>query len=460
MADKYGPLFTLQLGLQQALVLNSWEMAKECFTTNDVAVSSRPKLAASKHIGYNDAIFGFAPYGPYWRELRKITTIELLSNARVELLSSIRVTEVATFVEDLYELWTKKESDQILVELKQCFGDMSLNVITKIVAGKRYRLSNLTEVEEKEARRCQKAVREFFDFLGLFVLSDVIPYLGFLDLGGHERAMKKTAKVLDSLLGKWLEEHKRKGASCKVKGEQDFMDVMLSVLDGAELAGYDADTINKATSLGMIAAGTDTGTVTLTWAVSLLLNNQHVLKKAQDELDAQVGKERIVKESDISSLVYLQAIVKEILRLYPPAPLSAPREFTEDCIVGGYRVPRGTRLITNIWKIQTDPRIWSDPLEFKPERFLTTHKHMDVLDKHYELIPFGSGRRACPGALFALRMLHLVLASFLQMFEISTPSKAQVDMTESFGLTNVKATPLEVLLRPRLPFTPYGSKTT
>ncbi|KAB1220427.1 Cytochrome P450 82A4 [Morella rubra] len=462
MADKYGPLFTVHLGLQKALVLNSWESAKECFTTNDLAVSSRPQLVASKHIGYNDAMFGFAPFGPYWRELRKITSIELLSNNRLDLLSHVRATEIETSLEELYQLWTTKKNDldQILVELKQWFGDMSLNVILKMVAGKRYQLSNTIEaVEKKEAHRCQKAVGELAYFIGSFVLSDAIPFLGWLDWGGNEKAMKKTGKELDSLFGKWLEEHKLKRASGEVKGEQDFMDTMLSVLDGADLDGYDADTINKATSLNMIAAGSETTTVTLTWAISLLLNNHHMLKKAQDELDIHVGKERIVKESDISKLVYLQAIVKETLRLYPAAPLSGPREFTEDCIIGGYHVPRGTRLITNIWKIQTDPRIWSDPLEFKPERFLTTHKDVDVWGKHFELIPFGSGRRACPGTSFALRTVHLALARFLQTFEISKPSYAQVDMTESFGLTNMKATPLEVLITPRLHSTLYGLKT-
>ena len=200
----------------------------------------------------------------------------------------------------------------------------------------------------------------------------------------------------------------------------------------------------------MIGGGSDTSTVTLTWAISLLLNNRHVLKKAQDELDIQVGKERIVNESDISKLVYLQAIVKETLRMYPPAPLLAPREFIEDCIIGGYHVPKGTRLITNLWKIQTDPSIWSEPLKFMPERFLTTHKNVDVRGQNFELIPFGTGRRACPGASLGLQMVHLALASFLHMYEISNSSNAQVDMTESFGLTNIKATPLEVLITPRL----------
>jgi cytochrome P450 len=209
----------------------------------------------------------------------------------------------------------------------------------------------------------------------------------------------------------------------------------------------------------MIAGGSDTSAATLTWATSLLLNNRHVLKKAQDELDTQVGKERIVNESDIGKLPFLQAIVKETLRLYPPGPLSAPREFMEDCTIGGYRVPKGTRLITNIWKIQTDPRIWSDPFKFEPERFLTTQKDVDVRGQHFELIPFGSGRRACPGTSLGLQMVYLALASFLHMFEFSTPSNEPVDMSERFGLANIKATPLEVLITPRLPSDLYGLKT-
>ncbi|XP_023894904.1 cytochrome P450 CYP82D47 [Quercus suber] len=454
MADKYGPLFTIKLGLHPALVVSSWDIAKECFTINDLAVSSRPNLVAAKHMGYNYAMVGLTPHGPYWRELRKIIRLELLSTHRLNQLAYIRVSEVEMFLKGLYKLWTKEKdgSGQILVELKQWFGDLSLNVILRMIAGKRYFGVNHDVVQEREARCCQKAVRDFFHFLGLFVVSDAIPDLRWLDLGGHEKAMKRTAKEIDNILREWLEEHKRKRASGETK-EQDFMDVMLSVTDGADLGGYDPDTVNKATCLNLIAGGNDTTAVTLTWATSLLLNNRHVLKKAQDELDDQVGKERTVNESDINKLVYLQAIVKETLRLYPAAPLSAPREFTEDCTIGGYHVPKGTRLIPNLWKIQTDHHKWSDPLKFKPERFLTTHKDVDFKGQNFEFIPFGSGRRICPGASFGVQMVHFALASFLHMYDISTPSNVKVDMTESFGLTNLKATSLEVLITPRLHIT-------
>lgn len=301
--------------------------------------------------------------------------------------------------------------------------------------------------EEKEARRWQKAMGEFFHFLGLFLLGDAVPWLSWLDLGGQQKAMKRTAKELDSILAEWLEEHKQKRTKGK---DQDFIDVMLSAIDGANVAGFNADTVIKATCLTMISGGSDTTMVTLTWTLSLLLNNRQVLKKVYEELDQHVGKSRLLNESDINNLVYLSATIKEAMRLCPPGPLSVQREFREDCTVEGYQVPKGTWLLVNLWKIQTDPRVWADPMEFKPERFLTTHKDVDVRGQQFELMPFGTGRRVCPGISLGLQTTLLTLASFLHSFEVTTRGNAAVDMTGSPGLTNRKLTPLDVLIKPRL----------
>lgn len=206
----------------------------------------------------------------------------------------------------------------------------------------------------------------------------------------------------------------------------------------------------------LILGGIDANVVVLTWAVSFLLNNRHVLKRAQDELDIHVGKHRQVQESDINNLVYLQAIIKETLRIKPPVPLSAPREAMEDCTIAGFHIPAGTRLFPNIWKLQRDPSIWQKPLEFLPERFLNDHANVDVRGKNYEFLPFGSGRRICPGITFALKFLPLALGRLLHGFELGTVSDVAVDMSESPGLTAPKATPLEVTLTPRLPAMLYG----
>lgn len=198
-------------------------------------------------------------------------------------------------------------------------------------------------------------------------------------------------------------------------------------------------------------AASDTTTVTLTWGLSLLLNNRDVLQKAQQELDTHIGRERLPNESDIKNLVYLQAIIKETLRLSPAAAMTVTHESLADCTVGGYHIPAGTRLFVNLWKIHHDPRIWPDPYQFKPERFLTTHKDFDVKGQNFEYIPFGSGRRMCPGFLFASQIMQLTMAKLLHGFEISTPSDEVVDLGESFGPTNLRFAELQVHLTPRLP---------
>ncbi|XP_048130776.1 cytochrome P450 CYP82D47-like isoform X2 [Rhodamnia argentea] len=453
MADEYGPIFTIRLGMFPALVVSSSKMAKECFTKNDLALSTRPRLLAPKILAYDYAMFAFAAYGSYWREVRKMVTMELLTNRRVEsLLNPILASEADVAIRELHELCIENKDDS--VDLKQWFAKLTLNVIIKIVAGKRY-----PGTDKEEEQRCHEALRDFFHFLGMFLAADALPFLRWLDLGGHVKAMKRTAEELEKILGGWLEERKSNSKdSGETNGERDFMDVMLSVLNDEEIGGYDSDTIIKSTCLAMIAGGSDTTMVTLTWAISLLLNNLPILKKAQEELDARIGNRRRVKAADIASLTYLQAIVKETLRLQPPVSLSPPRLFTEDCTIGEYHVPKGTRLIVNISKIHIDPGTWSDPLEFRPERFLSSHKDVDVTDSNFELLPFGGGRRICPGISFGLRTVHFLLARFLHAFEISTSGDSPVDMSESFGLTTIKATPLEVILMPRLPDELYQSR--
>ena len=170
-----------------------------------------------------------------------------------------------------------------------------------------------------------------------------------------------------------------------------------------------------------MVGGSDTVSTTSTWLLSALLNNKHALKCVQEELDLKVGRGRWVEESDIPNLVYLQAVVKETLRLHTTVPLLVPHEAMEDCHVDGYHIPKSTQLLVNAWKLHRDPSVWSDPEYFKPERFLTTHADVDVLRQHFELIPFGSGRRSCPGFAMALQLLPLVVARLRQGFHLSTP---------------------------------------
>ncbi|KAL0355212.1 UNVERIFIED_CONTAM: cytochrome [Sesamum radiatum] len=399
MADKYGPIFSIRLGVHNALIVSSWEIAKECFTSNDMIFCDRPRTAVIQHMSYNFSMFGLGKYGPYWRELRKISMQKLLSNRKIEMLGHLYVTEIRVLMRSLYNSCVDS-GDRKVLEMRKVFGELSLNVMVRVVAG---------DVESDE--KWHEVITEFLRAMGVLTVRDVLPYMKWLDCFGGINRAKKTGKEMDGLLQGWLREHK-KHRTCERDGS--FMAEMMRVADGIarQFPAHDADTITKATCQTMMLGGSGTVAVTLTWALCLLLNNQHTLKNAQEELDKHIEKERLVMESDVEKLVYIQAIIKETLRL--------------------------------------------QPLFARESRFLAEYKEVDVRGKHFELLPFGGGRRICPGISFSLRLMELALANLLHGFDIEKLSNEIVDMTSSFGATNMKATPLEVFLKPRLSSSLYA----
>jgi len=178
------------------------------------------------------------------------------------------------------------------------------------------------------------------------------------------------------------------------------------------------------------------------------MKNPEALKRAQEEIEEEVGRERKVEACDVKKLVYLQAIVKETLRLYPPGPLLVPHEAREDCYIQGHHVPKGTRVFANVWKLHRDPSVWSEAEKFSPERFL--NGEVDE-GQHFEYLPFGSGRRACPGSTLATQVTLITLARLLQAFHLEVPVDEPVDLEEGLGITLPKINPLQILFSSRLP---------
>nr|BBD34753.1 putative cytochrome P450 [Eschscholzia californica subsp. californica] len=451
LADKYGPAFVMKFGQHRSLVVSNTKIVKECFTTNDTLFSNRPSTTAFDLMTYAHDSVAFTPYSPYWRELRKISTLKLLSNNRLKAIKKLRGEEVDVCFRGLYGLWKNKTKNgaPVLVDMKKWFEEVANNVVIRVIVGK---LSFGTKIVDgkEEAVEYKTVMDELLRLASLSLLSDMAPILGWLDFfQGSVRKMKQTGKRLDVLLEKWLGEHREK-KNLVGEDEQDFMDVMLSIVEESKLSGHEADAVIKATCLAMIMGGTDTTAVTLTWIISLLMNNRHALEKAREELETHVGKDRQVEDTDLQNLVYLSAIVKETMRLYPLGTL-LERETKEDCEIGGFHIQGGTRLLVNIWMVQRDPAVWNDPSTFKPERFLTDKSEIDVGGQHFELIPFGAGRRVCPAVSFALQFLHLVLARLIHGYDLGTSNNVEVDLTESpEGHVNHKASPLELLLTPRL----------
>ncbi|XP_048429993.1 dimethylnonatriene synthase-like [Pyrus x bretschneideri] len=464
MADQLGPIYSLKLGQHELLVLSAWEHVQELFTKNDRVSATRANTAGGRYLGYDNAIFSLAPYGDYWRNVRKMATMELLSSRRVKTSSHVRASEVDSFIKTLHSLVCKKDnvdpsspSSSSSVHMSELLEHLTFNINVKLIAGKRLTADQYNE-KHRDVWRFEKAIKETLYLFGVFVWSDAMPCFEWLDgLFGHVSSMKKCFKELDYVLGKWLEEHRQRRLESKDNMvESDLMDVMISNFEEDEIYGHNRDTVIKATALVLMITGTESTSVTLTWAISLLLNNQKVLKSAQEELDIHVGRDRWVQESDLTNLKYFQAILKETLRLYPPGPITGLREAMEDCHLGGYFIPKGTRLLVNIWKLQRDPRMWTNPCEFQPERFMTTHADVDFKGQsNFEYIPFSAGRRSCPGMTLGLHVVQLVLARLIQGFDMSRVGDGAVDMKEGLGLALPKANPLEVLLAPRLPLQLY-----
>ncbi|XP_059637059.1 cytochrome P450 81Q32-like [Cornus florida] len=439
LSARYGPIFLLRFGSRPVLIVSSPSAAEECLAKNDIVFANRPRLLFGKIIGYNYSNLVWAPYGDHWRNLRRISSIEILSSHRLQMLAGVRADEVRLMTRKLFRAY----ADQT-VDMKKVFFELLLNVMMRMIAGKRYYGETVEDVEE--ATRFREIVAETFHLGGATNMGDYLPVLSWLGVNGLEKKLMVLHKKRDGLIQELIEQHRR-GMKSDCSESKERKKTMIEVLLSLQQTEpeYYTDEIIRGMMLVLLSAGTDTSAGTLEWGLSLLLNNPEALKKAQIEIDNQVGQNRLIDESDLSKLPYLHCIINETLRMYPAGPMLVPHESSEECTIGGFRIPHGTMLMVNLWAIQNDPKIWVDPRKFKPERFQDLEGSKDG----FKLFPFGTGRRGCPGEGLAIRMVGLALGSLVQCFEWERVSQEMIDMTEGTGLTLPKAQPLLAKCRPR-----------
>uniref|UniRef100_J3LAA7 Cytochrome P450 n=2 Tax=Oryza brachyantha TaxID=4533 RepID=J3LAA7_ORYBR len=274
-----------------------------------------------------------------------------------------------------------------------------------------------------------------------FSIGDLFPssWLASFVTGGARRARENHRKNFE-LMDCAIEQHQERRAAAAANGDvvedDDLVDVLLRIQKGGGLDVPLTMGIIKAVILDLFSAGSETSATTIQWGMSELMRNPRVMKKAQAELrDNLRGKPKVVEE-DLINLNYLKLVIKETLRLHLPAPLLLPRESRESCKILGYDVPKGTTVLVNAWAIGRDSKYWDDPEEFKPERF--EDSKVDFKGMDFEFLPFGAGRRMCPGIMFALTNVELALATLLYHFDWSLPGGVKpgdLDMTEEMGIT-------------------------
>lgn len=375
--------------------------------------------------------------------------MELFSAKRLESYEYIRVEEMNTLLKEINGLAGKP------VLLKDHLSTVSLNVISRMVLGKRY-LDN-TENSIVSPDEFKEMLDELFLLNGVFNIGDSIPWLGFLDLQGYVKRMKVVSKKFDKFLEHVLDEHNERRKSVENYVAKDMVDLLLQLADDPNLEVKLERHGIKGFSQDLLAGGTESSAVTVEWAIAELLKKPEIFEKATEELDRVIGRNRWVQEKDMPSLPFIRAIAKETMRLHPVAPMLVPRRAREDCKVAGYDIPEGARVLVNVWTIGRDPAIWDKPNEFCPERFIG--KEIDVKGHDFELLPFGSGRRMCPGYSLGLKVIESSLANLLHGFNWKLPSSVKredLNMEEIFGLSTPRKFPLLTVPEPRLPLGLYA----
>ncbi|KAL0543299.1 hypothetical protein IC582_018391 [Cucumis melo] len=430
LSQIYGPIMHIQLGLLPAIIVSSARATELFLKTHDLHFASRPLTITSNHISYGRKGIAFAQYGPYWRNIRKMCTLELLSSLKINSFSSMRKQEVGSLIKGLEDAATDGVAVDLTSKISSVIGDM----ICVMVLGRKYEDNELGE------KGFKGLIREATQLAAAPNLGDFIPLIARFDVQGFGGRAKAVGKIFDGFLESIVEEHV---VFEKDNKDKDFVDVLLDLMGSRE---YQIDRSNiKAIILDFVIAAVDSTTTTINWMLSELIKHPHIMKKLQEELEKVVGLNRMVEESDLSNLKYLEMVMKESLRMHPPVPL-IPRECIQDCNINGYHIPKKSRIVINAWAIGRDPNTWVDPHKFDPERFLESE--VDVRGRDFELIPFGSGRRGCVGIQLALVVVRLVVAQLLHCFDLKLPdgmSPLELDMTEILGLTCPRAQNLRVI---------------
>lgn len=427
LAAKHGRdgLMLVRLGSVPTLVVSSPRAAEAVLRTHDLAFASRPRSMVTDIIMYGALDSCFAPYSDHFRSVKKVVTVHLLNSKRVQAYRHVREEEVRLVMARL----RGAAAAAAAVDVSQTLQFFANDLICRAVSGKFL-------CEQGRNKVFRDLMEANSNLLGGFNLEAYFPGLARMPLISKlicARAIR-IRRRWDQLLDMLIDDHVA-SARDRAKNDDDFIHVLLSLQDEY---GFTRDHI-KAISIDMFEAGTDTSHLVLEYAMVELTRKPHILTKLQDEVRRITPKgQHMVTEDDIVGMVYLKAVIKETLRLHAPGGFTIPHLAREDCNVDGYMIPAGTRVLINLWALSRDANYWDKPDEFLPERFMDgSNKNTDFKGQDFQFLPFGSGRRMCPGIHSGKVTIEIMLANLVYCFNWKLPSgmkKEDIDMTDVFGL--------------------------
>uniref|UniRef100_A0ACD5Z068 Uncharacterized protein n=1 Tax=Avena sativa TaxID=4498 RepID=A0ACD5Z068_AVESA len=433
------PLVYLKLGEVPVVVASSHDAAREIMKTQDVAFATRPWNPTTKIFMSEGAGVAFAPYGDHWRQLRKICIMELLSARQVQSFRGVREEEIGRLVAAIAGT-PPGETVNVTEGLNVLITDSTL----RAMIGDRFSRRD----EFLEVLRGGVKLLSGFNLVDLFPSSWLASFLTSSARLSWENTRKRS-ELIDSAI---KQHNELKDAANKEEDKEDLLDVLLRIQkEGSHDVPFTMGAIKRLIG-DLFSAGSETSATTLQWAMSELMRNPDVMRKAQAEVRENIHGKPNVTEDDLADLKYMRLVIKETLRMHPPVPLLLPRESIQACKVLGYNVPKGTTVFVNTWAICRDPKYWDDAEEFKPERFESGS--VDYKGTNFEYTPFGAGRRICPGMTFAQSIMELALAALLYHFDWELPAGVkpeELDMTEQMGLAVGRKNDLCLYAKVRVP---------
>ncbi|XP_020201621.1 indole-2-monooxygenase [Aegilops tauschii subsp. strangulata] len=431
-----GSLLLLRLGQTRALVVSSPRAAEAVLRTHDHVFASRPPNALADALLDGGADVAFAPYGEFWRQARRLVITHLLSARKVHSLRRGREEEARLVMAKIQGAAAAGAP----VDMMRLLGSFTNDVARpacRAVSGKFFR-------EEGRNELFREAIDGNVAAFGGFKLLDYFP--GLAKVGVLARLVfartSRLKRKWDELLDRIIDDHVSKKASPQQHHahdqqedqEADFVDVLLSLQEEYSLTRQHT----KSILMDMFVAGTDTSYIVLECAMAELMRKPNLMAKLQAEVRENTPKgQQIVTEDDLGNMAYLKAVVKETLRLHPPAPLLLPHLSMAECDIGGYKVPAETRVIVNAWALGRDPGSWEAADEFMPERFVDVVSP-DFKGRDFQFLPFGAGRRICPGINFGMASVEIMLANLVYCYDWELPDgmrQEDLDMTSVFGMT-------------------------
>ncbi|MQM16381.1 hypothetical protein Taro_049333 [Colocasia esculenta] len=441
LSKKYGPLMHMQLGRVPALVISSAQLAEQVLKTHDLLFCSRPATTAWKRLSYNFSDVAFSPYNATWRELRKIILHNLLNPKTVEGFRDAREEEAERMIGSI----SHRSSLSQPINLSSSLLSFSNNLICRVAFGRRFQSEE--PVGDQKSGFHEVLLESEALFMAFFA-SDYFSYAGWVDvLSGVRSRLEKNFIELDNFYGKIIAAHED---PIRAEEKEDVVDVLLH--HQKEEKHLIEDQV-KGLLMDILHAGTNTTFATLEYAMAELMKNPSVMLKAQEEVRRIVGDKGRVEDCDVPQMSYLKMVVKETLRLHPVVPLLLPREVMGHVKINEYDVFPKTRVFVNVWAIGRDPDSWDKPDEFIPERFVGSD--VDFSGHNYQFLPFGAGRRMCPGLSFAIKSVELALANLLYTFNWELPDnlkKEGIDMKEVLGISVHLKTNLQLQATRHVPY--------